>query len=493
MSQLRYLPHQFQASSSSSLIPPQPAADLIPSILYSRERVRAELMALAEACNMKFLPWDPSRPPLLRVRKKIQKQVIKDSRIGIHLGKDVPRDPMQLVQPAESSNRDKKMTDQVIKTAENQNQPSQQSQNVKDYVGAADVELPDENVESFPTLENEHADHRVAPFSNLERISTLYSRNEHKGFSFKEVGCLHSSKSKVLSSHFSHDGKILASAGHEKKVFIWNMENFECVTTPEEHSLLITDVRFRANSTIFATSSFDTSIRIWDAARPIRSMLKLVGHADQVMSLDFHPRKFDFLCSSDSNDVIRLWDVSMGECLRISKGGSKQVRFQPRCGKFLASATGNDIKIVDVETDSIPCNLKGHVKDVLSICWDQSGKYIASVSEDSAHMWSLDGECIHELHSTGNKFQSCIFHPAYLNLLVIGGYQTEKKEGTMPVYLRSVLQAEPTIHSAQTLEMGYPVAFFLEKSGNGFPTSGSTEVGLMDHDFCTIMGWVYAI
>ena len=51
------------------------------------------------------------------------------------------------------------------------------------------------------------------------------------------------------------------------QVFIWNMENFDCVTTTETHSLLVTDVRFRSGSTIFATSSFDRSVRLWDAAR----------------------------------------------------------------------------------------------------------------------------------------------------------------------------------------------------------------------------------
>ncbi|KAE9599272.1 putative transcription factor WD40-like family [Lupinus albus] len=332
----------------------------------------------------------------------------------------------------------------VIKTAENQNQQDQQlqSQNVEmsgkrkktvslrhgqngqDCTGAADGTPVDENVESFLSLENEHADHIIVPFSNLKRISTSYSRNENKGFTFEEVGCLHSSKGKILSTHFSSDGKILASAGHEKKVFIWNTETFDCVTTPEAHSLLITDVRFRTGSTIFATSSFDRSVRLWDAAKPTRPLLKLEGHAEQVMSLDFHPRKVDLLCSCDINDAIRLWNVSQGACMHITKGGSKQVRFQPDFGKLLATATGNDMKIVDVEADAVLCNLKGHVKDILSICWDRSGNYIASVSEDSARIWSSDGKCIHELHSTGNKFQSCIFHPAYLNLLVIGGYQS---------------------------------------------------------------------
>lgn len=53
------------------------------------------------------------------------------------------------------------------------------------------------------------------------------------------------------------------------------------------------------------------------------------------------------------------------------------------------------------------------------------GSYVASVSEDSARVWSImsGGECIQELHSNGNKFQSCIFHPVYFNLLIIGCHQ----------------------------------------------------------------------
>lgn len=35
--------------------------------------------------------------------------------------------------------------------------------------------------------------------------------------------------------------------------------------TPEEHSHIITDVRFRPNTTQLATSSFDTCIRLWEA------------------------------------------------------------------------------------------------------------------------------------------------------------------------------------------------------------------------------------
>ncbi|XP_048337349.2 transcriptional corepressor LEUNIG isoform X2 [Ziziphus jujuba] len=282
-----------------------------------------------------------------------------------------------------------------------------------------------DNVESFLCHDDDIAKDTNTPFSILKRPSTACNKNEHQGFSFEEVASLHLSKAKVLCCHFSSEGKLLASAGHEKKVFVWSVETFDFVNTSEEHSLLITDVRFGPSSSIFATSSFDRTVKIWDAARPSKSLFQLVGHAERVLSIDFHPRKIDLLCSCDINDEIRFWNVNQSSCLRVSKGAIKQVRFQPQSGKLLATASGNVINLFDVETGNLHSSFKGHVKDIHSICWDPSGKYIASVSDESARVWSTisDGKCVHELQANGNKFQSCTFHPGYSQLLIVGGYQ----------------------------------------------------------------------
>ncbi|KAI5590851.1 hypothetical protein BDE02_04G038400 [Populus trichocarpa] len=296
---------------------------------------------------------------------------------------------------------------------------------ISDFANAEEDKPANENViESFLSTDDDHGDGIGTPLSTLKRRSTACSENDHKGFTFEEIGCLSSSKSKVLCCHFSSDGKMLASSGHEKKVSIWNMEDFQASNSSEEHSHLVTDVRFRPSSSILATASFDKTVRIWDAAKPSISLFKLLGHAEQVMSLDFHPRKVDLLCSCDGNDEIRLWNVNKRTCMRVSKGATRQVRFQPTIGKLMATSTGNSINVIDVEVGNLVWNLKGHSKEVLSICWDTSGKYIASVSEDSARVWSLvGGNCLGKLHSNGNKFQSCAFHPGYSMLLIIGGYQ----------------------------------------------------------------------
>ncbi|XP_039138000.1 transcriptional corepressor LEUNIG_HOMOLOG-like isoform X1 [Dioscorea cayenensis subsp. rotundata] len=285
-----------------------------------------------------------------------------------------------------------------------------------------DVGSLDDNVESF--LSHDDADARDI-FSALKASPAEHKSELTKGFTFSEVGCTRASNNKIVCCHFSSDGKLLASAGHEKKVFLWNMDTKQTESTPEDHTLIITDVRFRPNSTHLATSSLDRTVRLWNAAEPNFCLHTYSGHTSQVTSLDFHPKKTDLLCSSDGISEIRFWNVGQYSCSHISKCGAAQVRFQPRVGQLLAAAAENTVSIFDVETDRKTLTLQDHNTEVHSVCWDANGEYLASVSQDYVKVWSIvSGECIHELSSNGNKFHSCVFHPTYTSLLVIGGYQS---------------------------------------------------------------------
>lgn len=110
----------------------------------------------------------------------------------------------------------------------------------------------------------------------------------------------------------------------------------------------------------------------------------------------------------------------------MKQGGTGRVRFQPQIGQLLAVATGSIVNIVDVEKEASLHSLpKVHTNEVNCICWDEKGERVASVSQDTVKVWSVaSGACIHELRSHGNQYQSCIFHPRYPNVLIVGGYQT---------------------------------------------------------------------
>ncbi|MED6218716.1 hypothetical protein PIB30_029039 [Stylosanthes scabra] len=275
--------------------------------------------------------------------------------------------------------------------------PSNQLADVDRFVEDGSL---DENVESF--LSHDDTDPRDAVGRCMD-VS--------KGFTFSDVNSVRASTSKVVCCHFSSDGKLLASGGHDKKAVLWHTDTLKQKAVLEEHSSMITDVRFSPTMPRLATSSFDKTVRVWDIDNPGYSLRTFTGHSASVMSLDFHPNKDDLICSCDGDGEIRYWSINNGSCARVFKGGTAQMRFQPRLGRYLAAAAEN-----------------GHTKPIHSVCWDPSGELLASVSEDSVRVWALgtgsEGECVHDLSSSGSKFQSCVFHPSYPSLLVIGCYQT---------------------------------------------------------------------
>jgi len=71
----------------------------------------------------------------------------------------------------------------------------------------------DENVESFLSQDD------MDPRDTLGRCMDAC-----KGFGFAEIAKARASANKVVCCHFSSDGKLLATGGHDKKVVLWGTE-----------------------------------------------------------------------------------------------------------------------------------------------------------------------------------------------------------------------------------------------------------------------------
>ncbi|GAB4828337.1 hypothetical protein Ancab_035332 [Ancistrocladus abbreviatus] len=277
----------------------------------------------------------------------------------------------------------------------------------------------DDNVESFLSQE-EGGDPRESIVRGMDVSKDL-------GFTFKDIALIQASTNKVNCCHFSSDGRLLATGGHDKKAVLWVTDTRKLMSTLEEHTHTITDVRFAPSMSRLATSSFDKTVRVWEAENTSYSLRNFTGHSTSVMSVDFHPNKDDLICSCDGNGEIRYWSITHGSCLKVFEGGMTQVRFQPHLGKYLAAAAESVVSILDVETQASIQTLQGHTQKVVSVCWSPSGEVLASMSEDLVRVWAVGSgskwQCIHELNRSGNKFNSCVFHPVYPSLLIIGCYQ----------------------------------------------------------------------
>ncbi|XP_047167896.1 transcriptional corepressor LEUNIG_HOMOLOG-like isoform X1 [Vigna umbellata] len=310
---------------------------------------------------------------------------------------------------------------------------------LEDMERFGDVDALDDNVESF--LSNDGGDGGNL-YGAVKQSPAEQQKESSKGFTFAEVSSIRSRNSKVTCCHFSSDGKWLASAGDDMKVVFWNMDTFKTENSPAEHKAVITDVRYRPNSLQVATASMDKCVRLWDTTNPNRCVQEYSGHSSPIVSLDFHPKKTELFCFCDGENEIRYWNINSPNSMRATKGGNTQVRFQPRLGHLLAAGSDKGVSIFDVESDTKIYSLQGHPDPVSYICWDGNGEALASVSLNMVKIWSLNsGECVQEISSTGSGFHSCVFHPSYSTLLVIGGFSclelwnmSENKSMTIPAH-----------------------------------------------------------
>ncbi|AQL05125.1 Exosome complex exonuclease RRP46-like protein [Zea mays] len=128
------------------------------------------------------------------------------------------------------------------------------------------------------------------------------------------------------------------------------------------------------------------------------------GEVSDDMSILQTPVVKRLICSCDGDNEIRFWSIKHGNAVRIFKGGSTQLRFQPRYGGLLATASDNVVSILDVERQAFVRRFESHTKGVDSVCWDPTGEYVVSVSEDTVKVWSLNDESfMNELSCGGRK------------------------------------------------------------------------------------------
>uniref|UniRef100_A0A7N0U6P9 Transcriptional corepressor LEUNIG n=1 Tax=Kalanchoe fedtschenkoi TaxID=63787 RepID=A0A7N0U6P9_KALFE len=284
---------------------------------------------------------------------------------------------------------------------------------------------PNQLAEIDDFINDEALDDIISPDNGDPRDTA--GRVDAKGSTFAELRAL-SANTKVECCHFSSDGKLLVTGGHDKKAVLWCADTFTIKSTLEEHTNMITDVRFSPSMPRLATSSADRTVRVWDADNPGYTLRTFSGHLATVTSLDFHPLNDDKICSADASGEIRYWSITNGTCYRFFKGGVTRIRFQPRLGRLLAGAGENVVSIFEVENQVCRLKLQGHKNRITSLCWDPSGEFLASVSDEVVKVWSFSagkgGECVHELNCSGSDFRTCIFHPTCSSLLIIGCYKS---------------------------------------------------------------------
>lgn len=179
------------------------------------------------------------------------------------------------------------------------------------------------------------------------------------------VGTLSGHSNKVTSIAFSPDGKLLASASDDLSILLWDTTTWELVGAPlsghregapcegEGYFRIfcsgeINSLAFNPDGSLLASAGRDMTVRLWDpyTGEPIGE--PLTGHEDWVSHVAFSPDGL-MLASASWDQTIRIWDPSTGELITPPLSGHdapvSSLAFSPD-GSMLASGGWNNAIIL---------------------------------------------------------------------------------------------------------------------------------------------------
>ena len=189
----------------------------------------------------------------------------------------------------------------------------------------------------------------------------------------------------VRSVALGHGGRLLASAGDDGTVQVWDADTGAALRTLTGHDGSVLAVTFSSTGRL-ASAGEDQTVRIWDPERDAPPLLTLTGHGSTVTSVAFS-RDGKYLASGSADKTVRVWDVATGQVRLTLKGhslGVNAVAFSPDSRRLASASEDWTVKLWETVGGQEILSLRGHTDGVMSLAFSPDGARLVSTSKDGA-------------------------------------------------------------------------------------------------------------
>lgn len=286
----------------------------------------------------------------------------------------------------------------------------------------------------------------------LESLPTEYTHSWNRPF--------------VRRVAFSPDGKILASAGYDQQVYLFDLSS-GALRTLLGHEGYITQLAFSPDGETLATASLDGTIRLFSLEAGPGHILNPINQRHPVISLAFSPD--GRLLAASSEGALQLFEVASGRAELLFETGGEfiDLAFSPN-GQLLAAARSGDglvylfdlvtkkettflgnspgnqglafspdgktlatcgfdksVRLFDLSNRLLLRAFLGHQNTVVDVAFSPDGKSIASGSTDgTARLWDVESGESMLLSGHQGEVLGVVFSPDGKTLLTTGQDQS---------------------------------------------------------------------
>ena len=196
-------------------------------------------------------------------------------------------------------------------------------------------------------------------------IGALTDYKKKEGDERRAEKCKHSNSypghsKDILSVAFSADNRQIVSGSRDRTLKLWNtLGKCQYTITDEGHTDWVSCVRFSPSPTapVIVSAGWDKLVKVWTLDN-CKLRTNLVGHTQYVNTVTVSPD--GSLCASGGKDgTAMLWDLTEGKQLYKLEAGDiiNSLVFSPN-RYWLVAATNSSIKIWDLESKALVDELR---------------------------------------------------------------------------------------------------------------------------------------